>query len=184
MPVECAVCKQSQSRVVDSRSCEDGAAIRRRRECTSCKRRFTTYERPDASVRMVIKKDGRREAFQRQKILGGMRTACQKRQISNDQLSRIIDRIEGDLFRDSDREVSTRAVGERVIEELKNLDMVAYVRFASVYREFTDVTEFFGVLLPFLQPEARDLVPDGSAGGWRRDLGMRENRNGGHPGGS
>jgi len=153
--MQCVVCKENNDRVVDSRSCESGGAIRRRRKCLACGRRFTTYERMETTLRTVIKKDGRREPFSRDKMLGGLRTACQKRQISKDQLERIVERIEQEVFGESDREVSTRSIGERVIEELKALDKVAYVRFASVYREFTDVLEFAAFLMPFLPAEAR-----------------------------
>jgi transcriptional repressor NrdR len=186
--MQCLVCKQDKDRVVDSRSCGSGGAIRRRRECLSCGRRFTTYERPEVTLRMVVKKDGRRESFSREKVLRGMRIACQKRQISAEQLTRIVDRLEMELFGDCDREVSARAIGERVIEELKGLDKVAYVRFASVYREFTDVVEFANALLPFLAPEARMKLLAGSNGDWRKDppkkdFAQKEGRNGSHPGG-
>ena len=155
--MQCAVCHQDKDRVVDSRSCEKGSAIRRRRECLGCRRRFTTYERVEVASRVVVKKDGRREPFDPKKLLKGLQTACQKRPISGDQLDRLVDRVEADLFGESDREVSTRAIGEKVIEELKALDKVAYVRFASVYREFADVREFAAVLLPFL-PEGHGLT--------------------------
>jgi transcriptional repressor NrdR len=182
--MQCLVCKKDNDRVVDSRACAGGGAIRRRRECLSCGRRFTTYERPEVTLRMVIKKDGRRESFNREKVLKSIRIACQKRQISGDQLLRVVDRLEGDLFGECDREVSARAIGERVIEELKSLDKVAYVRFASVYREFTDVVEFANALLPFLAPEARLKLLGGANGEWRKDFPRKESRNGSHPGGS
>ncbi len=182
--MQCVVCKQDNDRVVDSRSCGNGGAIRRRRECISCGRRFTTYERPEVQTRLVIKKDGRREPFSREKIIHGMRIACQKRSISMDQLAAIADRIEAGLFGDSDREVSARSVGEKVMEELKALDKVAYVRFASVYREFTDVGEFVDALLPFLRGEPLAKVQGFTNGGdLRRSLLKKESRNGDHPGG-
>jgi transcriptional repressor NrdR len=201
--MQCVVCKEDNDRVVDSRSCESGSAIRRRRKCLACGRRFTTYERMETTLRTVIKKDGRREPFNRDKVLGGLRTACQKRQISRDQLGRIVDRIEQEVFGESDREVSTRSIGERVIEELKTLDKVAYVRFASVYREFTDVLEFATFLMPFLPPEARaglldagplsagqrQQIPQNGRGAYGGDvpgesLLKKDRRNGSHPGGT
>jgi transcriptional repressor NrdR len=194
--MQCVACKADNDRVVDSRACESGAAIRRRRECLSCGRRFTTYERTEQALRLVVKKDGRREPFNREKLLRGMRTACEKRQVSNGELSAIVDRIEAELFGDSEREVSARAIGERVIEDLKSLDQVAYVRFASVYREFTDVSEFATVLLPFLSPDVRARMLSGPVAdrngnlngnvngtAERKDLVRKDGRNGNHPGG-
>lgn len=161
--MQCLVCKQDNDRVVDSRSCANGGAIRRRRECLSCGSRFTTYERPEVASRMVIKKDGRREPFDRVKVLRGMRIACQKRQVSTDQLEKVVDRIETGLFGESDREVSARAIGEKVIGELKSIDQVAYVRFASVYLDFAGVAEFAAALAPFLSPDARARMLGGAA---------------------
>jgi transcriptional repressor NrdR len=188
--MQCARCKADNDRVVDSRSCGGGGVIRRRRECLSCGFRFTTYERPETPQRMVIKKDGRREAFNREKILGGLRIACQKRPISNEQLLGIVDRIETHLLADADGEVETRQIGEKVIEELKALDKVAYVRFASVYREFTDVGEFVDALLPFLPGESLAKLrsappppPSGGNGVARKVLLRKDSRNGSHPGG-
>lgn len=178
----CQVCKQDNDRVVDSRVCGNGGAIRRRRQCLSCGRRFTTYERPEAINRMVIKKNGNREAFCRDKLLRGMKIACQKRPISPSLLEEISDRIENDLFANSDGEVGSHLVGERVIEELKSLDKVAYVRFASVYREFTDVTEFVDTLIPILQSDARIKLK--SSGAWGRNLLKGNYRNGNHSGGT
>ena len=151
----CDVCKKDNDRVVDSRSCDDGKAIRRRRACLSCGQRFTTFERAEASVPTVVKKDGRREPFQRDKILNGLRIACQKRPISIDQLTRMVDRLEADMFRDTDREVATRVIGERLIEELKSVDTIAYVRFASVYMEFAEVKGFMDLVMPLLTPHLR-----------------------------
>lgn len=182
--MQCSVCKQDNDRVVDSRTCSSGGAIRRRRECLACGRRFTTYERAEAATRIVIKKDGRREDFSRDKALRGLRIACQKRPISEDKLGGIVDRIEAELFGDSDREVATREIGEKVMEELKALDKVAYVRFASVYREFTDVGEFVDALLPFLRAEALAKLQGGTNGDPRRGgLLKKDGRNGSHPGG-
>ena len=187
--MQCVVCKGCEDRVVDSRSSQNGNAIRRRRECLGCGRRFTTYERVEAVLRTVVKKDSRREPFSREKLLRSMRTACQKRQVSAEQLCAIADRIEGEVFSETDGEVSTRAIGERVTEELKVLDKVAYVRFASVYREFTDVTEFAAVLLPFLSEDARAkligapaLVRTGAEGEGLPRVSIKEPRNGKHQG--
>jgi transcriptional repressor NrdR len=178
--MQCLDCKQDNDRVVDSRASGNGGAIRRRRECLSCGRRFTTYERPEIASRVVIKKDGRREPFSREKVLQGMRIACQKRPISTDQLSRLVDRIEADLFIDCDGEVQTRKIGEKVSEELKALDKVAYVRFASVYRQFADVREFVDALLPFLGGEALSKLQGGLNGEARRILLKKDVRNGTH----
>jgi len=181
--VQCVFCKQDNDRVVDSRSCGDGGLIRRRRECLACNRRFTTYERPELASRMVIKKDGRREPFNREKVLSGMRIACQKRPISSEQLSAIVDRLEADIFGDADREVESREIGEKVTEELKGIDKVAFVRFASVYREFTDVGEFVDALLPFLRGEALMKLQGNIHGDLARKVLLKKDvRNGSHPG--
>ncbi len=182
--MECLVCKQDNDRVVDSRLSGHGGAIRRRRECLSCGHRFTTYERPELSLRVVIKKDGRREPFDREKLLRSMQIACQKRQISTDQLVQSADRIESHLFGDCDREVSSRTIGELVIDELKDLDKVAYVRFASVYKEFADVFDFAQALLPLMPQDAQVKIVQRANGEWRRESPMKEIRNGSHPGGS
>jgi transcriptional repressor NrdR len=171
--MQCQACKADNDRVVDSRASSNGEAIRRRRECLSCGKRFTTYERAEVPCRIVIKKDGRRESFSREKLLRGMRIACQKRAISDEKLGGIIARIEADLFGDSDGEKATREIGERVTEELKALDTVAYVRFASVYRQFTDVEEFVEALLPFLRGEALAKLGSGTNGGGTNGDGRR-----------
>ena len=128
--------------MVDSRESKEADSIRRRRECESCNRRFTTYERIDEIPYMVVKKDGRRERFERQKILSGLLRACEKRPVSSSQLEKIVDQAEAFLVDASERERSTREIGELIMNELKRLDTVAYIRFASVYRDFTDVREF------------------------------------------
>ena len=140
--MKCPFCGHQEDKVVDSRASSDGAAIRRRRECMACGKRFTTYEHVEEQGLMVIKKDGRREPFDRRKLLGGLLRACEKRPISVDRLEQIADEIERDLSRNFDREVPSREIGERVMKRLHALDPVAYVRFASVYREFKDAEQF------------------------------------------
>ncbi len=182
--MQCQACKHDNDRVVDSRICGNGGAIRRRRECLSCGRRFTTYERPEITIRTVIKKNGLREPFSREKLLRSLQIACQKRPISHNRLMEISNRIEAGLFSDSDAEVGSHQLGERVIDELKALDKVAYVRFASVYREFTDVSEFIDALLPFLRGDALIKLRSGLYGTLGKNLLKRDCRNGNHSGGS
>jgi len=153
--MQCPFCRLDQDRVLDTRSIGDGNAIRRRRECLACGKRFTTYERVEVSPRMVIKKDQRRELFNREKMLAGMVKACEKRNLSLEQLEEVASRIEADIFATYDSEVSSSVVGEKVSQSLKELDHVAFVRFASVYREFTDVTQFLEELLPLVQNRGR-----------------------------
>ncbi len=131
---------------MDSRSSKEGDSIRRRRECLRCGRRFTTYERIEEVAQMVIKKDGRREAFDRWKIKSGILKACEKRPVSLEQVESLIDDVERALFNSSDNEVSTEAIGSAVMDRLKDIDQVAYVRFASVYRQFKDLNEFMDEL--------------------------------------
>lgn len=140
--MRCPFCHHCESRVVDSRLAEDGAAIRRRRECESCGRRFNTYERPEEVPLFVIKKDGRREPFDRSKILVGITKACEKRPVSREDIERIADEIGGALRDGLATELPAREIGEMVMERLRQLDEVAYVRFASVYKEFRDVDSF------------------------------------------
>jgi transcriptional repressor NrdR len=135
-----------QDKVVDSRESREGEAIRRRRECADCGRRFTTYERIDEVPYMVIKKDGRREKFDRQKVLNGLIKACEKRPIGMPKLSQIVDRVENKVSDSPDREISTADIGEFLMESLRELDKIAYVRFASVYRDFQDERAFFNEL--------------------------------------
>lgn len=144
--MRCPYCGSFEDRVVDSRDSREGRAIRRRRECLKCMKRFTTYEMVEEVSLMVVKKDGRRELFDRQKILTGIRRACQKRPISLEQMEAIVDEIEKTLQASFEREVKTVEIGNLVMEKLKALDKVAYVRFASVYREFKDTTDFMKVL--------------------------------------
>jgi transcriptional repressor NrdR len=149
--VRCPFCKQDNDRVIDSRASNDGFAIRRRRECLECSRRYTTYERLEESPLRVVKKDGRREPFDRAKILAGLRRACEKRPLSEEKLEEIVARIERSCSEKFDREVPTSFIGDLVMQELRTLDQVAYVRFASVYREFKDVTQFLQELRPMLE---------------------------------
>jgi transcriptional repressor NrdR len=140
--VKCPFCSHLESKVIDSRLSAASDVTRRRRECEGCTRRFTTYERVEEIMPLVVKKDGRRETFDRQKILSGLRKACDKRAVSLEQLDAILDAVERDLIDTGDKEVSAQHVGERVMAELKKVDDVAYVRFASVYRSFRDIDEF------------------------------------------
>ncbi|NLM39719.1 MAG: transcriptional repressor NrdR [Firmicutes bacterium] len=140
--MRCPFCLHLDSKVLDSRQTEEGASIRRRRECTKCGKRFTTYERLDEIPLMVVKKDGRREPFSRQKILNGILRACEKRPISLQTIEAVVDKIEREVRSNLEQEVSSTAIGELVMQHLRDLDDVAYVRFASVYRQFKDIDEF------------------------------------------
>ncbi len=140
--MKCPYCGFAQDRVVDSRESKEADSIRRRRECERCNKRFTTYERIDEIPYMVVKKDGRHERFDRQKILNGLMQACQKRNISAGQMQSIVDETEAFVVDSPERERQTTAIGELIMMRLKGLDTVAYIRFASVYRDFKDVREF------------------------------------------
>jgi transcriptional repressor NrdR len=140
--MKCPYCGFGQDRVVDSRESKEADSIRRRRECEKCGRRFTTYERIDEIPYMVVKKDGRRERFDRQKVLSGLLRACEKRPVPSAQLEQIVDAAEGYLIDAPERERTTAEIGELIMQRLKKLDTVAYIRFASVYRDFKDVNEF------------------------------------------
>ncbi|MCX6620658.1 MAG: transcriptional regulator NrdR [Acidobacteria bacterium] len=142
----CPFCNFREDRVIDSRESKEGDVIRRRRQCLSCERRFTTYERIDEIPYMVVKKDGRREKFDRQKILSGMLKACEKRPVSMGKLAEIVDDVESRITDTADRELSTTIIGEMLMEYLKALDHIAYVRFASVYRDFEDAEAFLNEL--------------------------------------
>lgn len=148
--MRCPFCGHNDSKVVDSRSSKEGDAIRRRRECLKCVRRYTTYERIEEVAQMVIKKDGRREAFDRWKIKSGILKACEKRPVSLDQVEALIDDVERSQFNSTEHEVSTQDIGLAVMERLQRLDEVAYVRFASVYRQFKDLNEFMSELKSLL----------------------------------
>jgi transcriptional repressor NrdR len=140
--MKCPACGAIEDRVIDSRLAKESTAIRRRRECISCKKRFTTYETVEETLPYVVKKDGRRETFDKKKIIEGMRRACQKRPVSMEQLESVADTIEQELLERVEKEVKVAYIGERVMDELRKLDEVAYVRFASVYRSFRDIEEF------------------------------------------
>ncbi len=142
--MRCPYCHHADSKVLDSRATDEGASIRRRRECERCGRRFTTYERWEETPLMVIKKDGRREPFQRQKLLTGLIKACEKRPIPLAVLEQVVDDIEREARQRGDTEITSRQIGERIMERLRAIDEVAYVRFASVYREFRDLTALLG----------------------------------------
>lgn len=147
----CPFCGHRHDRVIDSRESKEGDAIRRRRQCLGCERRFTTYERSDEVPYMVIKRDGRREKFDRQKVLEGLIKACEKRPVAMGKLAEIVDEVESLLADSQDREISTTAIGELVMKRLRALDKIAYVRFASVYRDFQDVEAFLTELKDLLQ---------------------------------
>jgi transcriptional repressor NrdR len=149
----CPFCAHRQDRVIDSRESKEGSVIRRRRECLKCERRFTTYERIDEIPYMVIKKDGRRERFERQKILQGLLKACEKRPVATPKLEAIVDEIESVVHEATERELTTTEIGEMIMHRLKKLDKVAYVRFASVYRHFRDIGEFMDELKGLLSVE-------------------------------
>lgn len=141
--MNCPFCNFKEDRVIDSRESKEGDAIRRRRECLQCLRRFTTYERIDEIPYMVVKKDGRREKFERQKVLAGLLKACEKRPVSMAKLADLVDEVEAILSEKSEREINTTEIGEFLMRSLAGLDKIAYVRFASVYRDFQDVEAFF-----------------------------------------
>ena len=157
--MRCPFCGHIEDKVVDSREAKDGDAIRRRRECLECGRRFTSYERIDEIPYMVVKKDGRRETFDRQKILNGLRRACEKRPISMAQLEAIVDDAEKEVQESLDRELSTSEIGKVIMRRLKNLDKVAYVRFASVYLEFEDVSAFMNELKALVSSRSTNSTP-------------------------
>ena len=155
--MKCPFCGAIDSKVIDSRPTEDGEKIRRRRECLSCKKRFTTYEIVETVPLMVVKRDRSREAFDRQKLLNGMLRACEKRPVSYQQLDAAVSNIEQTLLSSYDREVSSMYIGDLAMDQLKHIDDVAYVRFASVYRQFSDVN-------PFME-ELKDMLDSRSKGG-------------------
>jgi transcriptional repressor NrdR len=144
--MKCPFCNHLEDKVVDSRETKEGDTIRRRRECLGCERRFTTYERIDEVPYMVVKKDGRREKFDRQKVLGGLLRASEKRPISMPKLAELVNRVESKVSDSPDREISTTEIGEYLMDSLREMDKIAYVRFASVYRDFQDEQAFFNEL--------------------------------------
>ena len=149
--MKCPFCDELEDKVVDSRMAKEGEVIRRRRECLGCKRRYTTYERVDEILPVVVKKDGRRESFDRTKILAGLKKACEKRPISTATIEAVTDRIEKRIQEMGETEIESRIVGEELMKELHQLDQVAYVRFASVYREFKDIDQFMDELRTLAQ---------------------------------
>ncbi|NOR05630.1 MAG: transcriptional repressor NrdR, partial [Deltaproteobacteria bacterium] len=149
-------CSSSESKVVDSRSSQDSRAIRRRRECLSCHERFTTYERIENFQPMVVKKDGRRESFDRRKIVEGIIKACEKRPVSMDEVDAFVSDLEKEIQDSGEREVESRFIGERVMSKLRAWDDVAYVRFASVYKQFKDLNEFMDQLQELLSESSRN----------------------------
>ena len=148
--MKCPFCTHDDTRVVDSRLGKEGNNIRRRRECIDCERRFTTYERVEESLPLVIKKDGRREVFDRQKIISGIQRAWEKRPVSIATIEKVVDQMEVKLQESGEKEIAASRIGEAIMEALQSLDEVAYVRFASVYRQFRDINEFMSELTDIL----------------------------------
>jgi transcriptional repressor NrdR len=153
--MRCPTCKTDNDRVIDSRSSDDGYAIRRRRECLNCKRRYTTYERLEEPMVKVIKKDGMREPFSREKIRAGLEKACWKRPIAAEQIDGLVTDIETEVYAHGDSEIESRELGKMVMARLAKVDQVAFVRFASVYREFKDVNDFVDELRPMLGEQGK-----------------------------
>lgn len=148
--MKCPYCGFIEDKVIDSRPTDEGVSIRRRRECSKCMKRFTTYEKVESLPLMVIKKDKTRQAFDREKLLNGLLRACEKRPVSIDDLEKLVDDIESQIYNSLQREITTQEIGEMVMSKLKNLDEVAYVRFASVYRQFKDINTFMDELRKLL----------------------------------
>jgi transcriptional repressor NrdR len=153
--MRCPFCQDAENKVIDSRESHEGSVIRRRRECLKCARRFTTYERVEELTPLIVKKDGRREAFDRDKLLAGLKKACEKRPVSVEQLEDAITDIERQLQGMGEKEVPSAFVGEKVMRRLHDIDPVAYVRFASVYRSFRDISEFMSELKELIDGNAR-----------------------------
>jgi transcriptional repressor NrdR len=154
--MKCPFCSSIENRVIDSRLSKDGNIIRRRRECSSCQRRFTTHERVEEISPVVIKKDGRREPFDRNKIFAGIQRACEKRPVSIEVIDSLVEKMERDFQEKGDKEIKSTEIGERVMQELHNLDEVAYVRFASVYRQFKDISEFMAEVRELLSTKTKN----------------------------
>lgn len=160
--MRCPYCQKNHDKVIDSRGTEDGAVIRRRRQCLGCHKRFTTYEHIEANNRMwVIKKDGTRVPYDRQKILGGLQKACYKRAVSAQDMLQLVEEVEEELFRQHDREVEAVEIGRELANRLKRLDQVAYVRFASVYKQFRDLDDLLNEVRDVLDSEQPDLPNQG-----------------------
>ena len=149
--MKCPYCGYLEDKVIDSRPTDEGEAIRRRRECIKCQKRFTTYEKVESLPLMVVKKDKTRQAFDREKLLNGLLRACEKRPVSANDLERLVDQIECQAYNALEREITSQEIGEMVMEHLKNVDEVAYVRFASVYRQFRDINTFMDELIKLLK---------------------------------
>ncbi|AUS96563.1 transcriptional regulator NrdR [Clostridium thermosuccinogenes] len=154
--MKCPYCGYEDDKVIDSRPTDEGTAIRRRRECSKCLKRFTTYEKVENLPIMVIKKDKTRQAFDRNKLLNGIMRACEKRPVSSEDLERLVDEIESQAYNSLQREITSQAIGEMVMAKLKDLDEVAYVRFASVYRQFKDVNTFMDELKKLLKDNSME----------------------------
>ena len=144
--MKCPYCADQEDKVIDSRPTDDGTTIRRRRECLKCHKRYTTYEKVESLPILVVKKDGSRQAYEREKVQKGILRACEKRNVSADQLEKLVDSIEAQIYNSLEREITTEFIGELVMEKLRDLDEVAYVRFASVYRHFKDINTFMSEL--------------------------------------
>ena len=157
--MRCPFCRADNDRVIDSRTSDDGFAIRRRRECLSCRRRYSTYERVEELKIKVVKKDEARVPFDRNKIRTGLETACWKRPVSDEQIAATVAAVEADVYAQYDQEIESRQIGQLVMKHLQKLDQVAYVRFASVYREFQDVRDFVDELEPMLGEEKKARSP-------------------------
>lgn len=151
LPMKCPYCADQEDKVIDSRPTDDGTTIRRRRECLRCHKRYTTYEKVESLPILVIKKDGSRQPYEREKLQKGILRACEKRNVSMDQLERLVDSIEAQIYNSLEREITTEFIGELVMEKLRDLDEVAYVRFASVYRHFKDINTFMSELSKLLE---------------------------------
>lgn len=154
--MKCPFCNQENSSVIDSRESKEGETIRRRRECDSCRKRFTTYERVEELLPQVVKKDDRREPFDRKKLVIGIQKACEKRPVSMETIEVVVDRIEREIQEMGEKEIPSKEVGERIMKELHKLDQVAYVRFASVYRQFKDLNEFMEELQGLLKKPKKE----------------------------
>ena len=170
-PVRCPFCQDPDNKVIDSRESQEGSVIRRRRECLACSRRFTTYERVEELMPLIAKKDGRREGYDREKVLSGLQKACEKRPVSAEQLDLLVDELERSLQESGEKEVPSSVVGEHVMRRLQELDEVAYVRFASVYRSFGDISEFMR--------ELKELIDERGHAGGRKGGRPRKEPNGG-----
>ena len=163
--MRCPFCHDPENKVIDSRESQEGSVIRRRRECLACSRRFTTYERVEELLPLIVKKDGRREAYDREKLLSGLKKACEKRPVSMEQLEGLADEVERQLQELGEKEVPSSRIGEELMSRLQELDEVAYVRFASVYRSFRDIAEFMSELKELIDERAQVAARKGQRGG-------------------